>query len=45
VVNTAFQKFEFGLSAAMGWIYFAVIALVLLITTALVSRKVFYQDS
>ncbi|MEC0206707.1 sugar ABC transporter permease [Paenibacillus lautus] len=45
VVNTAFQKFEFGLSAAMGWIYFAVIAFVLLITTALVSRKVFYQDS
>lgn len=44
VVDTAFQKFEFGLSAAMGWIYFAVIALVLLVTTALVSRKVFYQN-
>lgn len=44
VVDTAFQKFEFGLSAAMGWIYFAVIGLVLLITTALVSRKVFYQN-
>jgi ABC-type sugar transport system permease subunit len=44
VVDTAFKSFNFGLSAAMSWMYFAVIALVLWVTTALVSRKVFYQD-
>ncbi|MCA0756607.1 sugar ABC transporter permease [Paenibacillus sp. N4] len=44
VVDTAFKSFDFGLSAAMAWMYFAVIALVLWITTAIVSRKVFYQD-
>jgi len=44
VVDTAFKSFNFGLSAAMAWLYFAVIALVLWVTTAIVSRKVFYQD-
>ncbi|SFF40967.1 ABC-type sugar transport system, permease component [Paenibacillus algorifonticola] len=44
VVDTAFKSYDFGLSAAMAWMYFAVIALVLWITTSLVSRKVFYQD-
>ncbi|CAM4364423.1 sugar ABC transporter permease [Paenibacillus alkaliterrae] len=44
VVDTAFKSFDFGLSAAMAWMYFAVIALVLWITTSIVSRKVFYQD-
>lgn len=44
VVDTAFKSFNFGLSAAMAWIYFAVIALVLWVTTLLVSRRVFYQD-
>lgn len=44
VVETAFKSYNFGLSAAMAWIYFAVIAFVLWITTLLVSRKVFYQD-
>ncbi|MDQ0060259.1 carbohydrate ABC transporter permease [Paenibacillus harenae] len=44
VVDTAFKSFNFGLSAAMAWMYFAVIALVLWITTSIVSRKVFYQD-
>jgi ABC-type sugar transport system permease subunit len=44
VVDTAFKSFDFGLSAAMAWMYFGVIALVLWITTSLVSRKVFYQD-
>jgi ABC-type sugar transport systems, permease components len=44
VVDTAFKSFNFGLSAAMAWMYFAVIALVLWVTTAVVSRKVFYQD-
>ncbi|MEK3899405.1 MULTISPECIES: carbohydrate ABC transporter permease [unclassified Paenibacillus] len=44
VVDTAFKSFNFGLSAAMSWMYFAIIALLLWITTALISRKVFYQD-
>jgi len=44
VVDTAFKSFNFGLSAAMSWIYFAVIALILWVTTAIVSRKVFYQN-
>ncbi|WP_160034592.1 carbohydrate ABC transporter permease [Paenibacillus sp. An7] len=44
VVDTAFKNFDFGLSAAMAWMYFAVIALVLWVTTLIVSRKVFYQD-
>lgn len=44
VVDTAFKSFDFGLSAAMAWMYFAVIAIVLWITTSIVSRKVFYQD-
>lgn len=44
VVDTAFKSFDFGLSSAMAWMYFAVIALVLWITTSIVSRKVFYQD-
>lgn len=44
VVDTAFKSFDFGLSAAMAWMYFAVIAFVLWITTVIVSRKVFYQD-
>lgn len=44
VVDTAFKSFNFGLSAAMSWIYLAVIALILWVTTAIVSRKVFYQN-
>ncbi|WP_342555630.1 sugar ABC transporter permease [Paenibacillus sp. FSL R7-0652] len=44
VVDTAFKSFNFGLSAAMSWMYFGVIALILWVTTALVSRKVFYQN-
>ncbi|MGG4146432.1 sugar ABC transporter permease [Paenibacillus algorifonticola] len=44
VVDTAFKSYNFGLSAAMAWMYFVVIALVLWITTSMVSRKVFYQD-
>ncbi|MGO4528507.1 carbohydrate ABC transporter permease [Paenibacillus sp. 2TAF8] len=44
VVDTAFKSFNFGLSAAMSWMYFGVIALILWVTTTLVSRKVFYQN-
>lgn len=42
--NTGFVNFNFGLSSAMAWIYFIAIAIILLISTYFVSRKVFYQD-
>ncbi|MDQ6420015.1 sugar ABC transporter permease [Paenibacillus sp. LHD-117] len=41
---TAFSRFEFGLSAAMSWVYFLVVAFVLVLSTWLMSRKVFYYD-
>ncbi|SEO18326.1 ABC-type sugar transport system, permease component [Amphibacillus marinus] len=43
IQETAFRQFDFGLSAAMSWIYFIIIALILLITTYSINRKVFYQ--
>lgn len=42
--TTAFSQFDFGLSSAMAWIYFLAISLILLISTYLVSRKVFYHE-
>lgn len=41
--KVAFENFNFGLSGAMAWIYFAVISIILMISTYLISRKVFYQ--
>src|SRR5690625_588820 len=41
--ETAFDNFDFGLSGAMGWMYFIAISIILLISTYFVSRKVFYQ--
>lgn len=38
-----FSTFNFGLSAAMAWIYFIVIALILAISTYFISRRVFYH--
>ncbi|MBD2867065.1 carbohydrate ABC transporter permease [Paenibacillus arenilitoris] len=42
--NTGFVNFNFGLSSAMAWIYFLAITVILLISTYLVSRKVFYHE-
>lgn len=42
--DTGFVNFNFGLSSAMAWIYFIAIAIILLVSSYLVSRKVFYQD-
>ncbi|RIX59235.1 sugar ABC transporter permease [Paenibacillus nanensis] len=42
--DTGFVNFNFGLSSAMAWIYFVAIAVILLISTYLVSRKVFYHE-
>lgn len=44
ITSTAFSAFEFGQSAAMSWVYFLVVALILGVSTALISRKVFYYD-
>lgn len=43
IQQTAFQQFNFGLSAAMSWIYFLIIAVTLAIVTYFISKKVFYQ--
>ena len=42
VYELSFQKFNFGLSSAICWIYFAVIAAILAIVYAVISRKTFY---
>ncbi|WP_374987751.1 carbohydrate ABC transporter permease [Paenibacillus sp. R14(2021)] len=44
IYNTAFQSQNFGLSAAMSWIYTAVISIILIIVGILVSRRVFYYN-
>ena len=43
IQETAFQHFDFGLSGAMSWIYFFIIAVILAITTYLINKRVFYQ--
>ncbi|MBS4201962.1 sugar ABC transporter permease [Bacillus sp. FJAT-49732] len=41
--KTAFGQYDYGLSGAMSWIYFLIISVILLISTFIISRKVFYQ--
>ncbi|WP_419874179.1 carbohydrate ABC transporter permease [Candidatus Pristimantibacillus sp. PTI5] len=42
--DTGFVKFNFGLSSAMAWIYFLAIAVILLISSYFISKKVFYHE-
>ncbi|MDQ0059107.1 carbohydrate ABC transporter permease [Paenibacillus harenae] len=42
--ETGFTSFNFGLSSAMAWIYFLVIMIILLISTYIISKRVFYQE-
>lgn len=42
--QAAFSLFDFGLSAAMSWVYFLVVAVILAVSVGLISRKVFYYD-
>lgn len=42
--ETGFTQFNFGLSSAMAWLYFAAVALILAASSYLISRKVFYYD-
>lgn len=44
IMETAFGKFDFGLSASMSWLYFAVISMILWVVAMLISRNVFYYD-
>lgn len=44
IKETGFTNFDFGLSSAMAWLYFVSIMLILLISSYIVSRKVFYQE-
>lgn len=44
LMTTAFSQLNFGLSAAMAWMYTAVIGIILIIVGVLVSRKVFYNN-
>ena len=42
--EAGFAQFNFGLSSAMAWIYFLAIAVILLASSYVVSRKVFYHE-
>lgn len=42
--ETGFTQFNFGLSSAMAWLYFVAVTLILLISSYLISKKVFYYD-
>ncbi|MNJ46208.1 L-arabinose transport system permease protein AraP [compost metagenome] len=44
IYTTAFQSLNFGLSAAMAWLYTLVIAIILIVIGVSVSRRVFYYD-
>ena len=44
IKNTAFTRQDFGLSSAMSWIYFLIIAAILGLVSWLISRRVFYYD-
>ncbi|MFC4388779.1 carbohydrate ABC transporter permease [Gracilibacillus marinus] len=44
IMTTGFNNSNFGLSSAMAWLYFLAIMIILLVSTYLVSRKVFYQE-
>jgi len=44
IQETAFGQFNFGVSAAMSWVYFLLISIILGVSTYLISRRVFYYD-
>jgi len=44
IYETAFRAQDFGLSAAMSWLYTLVVVIVLVVIGILVSRKVFYYN-
>lgn len=42
--TTGFSSFNFGLSSAMAWIYFLAVALILTVSSYIISKRVFYYD-
>ena len=42
VYQLTFEQFEFGLAAAMNWLYFLVLGVVMAVVAFLISRKAFY---
>jgi len=44
IQDAAFGRLDFGVSSAMSWIYFLVISLILVVSTYLISKRVFYYD-
>lgn len=44
IYTTAFQNLDFGLSAAMAWLYTIVISIILIVIGVTISRKVFYYN-
>ena len=44
IKSTAFTRQEFGLSSAMSWIYFVIIAAIIGIVSLIISKRVFYYD-
>ncbi|WP_325176577.1 carbohydrate ABC transporter permease [Paenibacillus alkalitolerans] len=44
IYETAFRSQNFGLSAAMSWLYTLVVAVILVIIGVLISRRVFYYN-
>nr|MBO2493648.1 sugar ABC transporter permease [Clostridia bacterium] len=42
--ETALRNFNFGLSSAMAWVYFAAISIILVVCSYLISKRVFYQE-
>ncbi|GIP34498.1 carbohydrate ABC transporter permease [Paenibacillus sp. J2TS4] len=44
IQDAAFTRFDFGVSAAMSWIYFLVISVILILSTYVISKRVFYYD-
>lgn len=44
IQDAAFGRLDFGVSAAMSWVYFLVISIILVVSTYLISKRVFYYD-
>jgi ABC-type sugar transport system permease subunit len=44
IYETAFTSHNFGLSAAMSWLYTLAISIILIVVGLIVSRRVFYQN-
>lgn len=44
IKETMVTQVEYGLSSAMAWTYFAVVAVIIAIVSAIISRKVYYYE-